>query len=79
MRNKRNSKNPDYYIDFGCSFKENDPCIFYSAAKSYLKKSGGLCLSSEIHQLDKTYEIIKILTENQSRNQVNVYENSKIN
>jgi len=54
MRNKKGGKNPDYYIDFGTSYKENDPCILYSAARSYLKKCGGLCLSSEIENLDNT-------------------------
>lgn len=52
MRNKKQSKNPDYYMDFGTSYKENDPCILYSAARSYLKKCGGLCLASEIQNLD---------------------------
>ena len=48
MRNKKGSKNPDFYVDFGTSYKESDPCILYSAARSYLKKTGGLCLASEI-------------------------------
>ena len=57
MRNKKGSKNPEYYVDFGTSYKENDPCILYSAARSYLKKCGGLCLASEIENLDSPEEV----------------------
>ena len=64
MRNKKGGKNPNYYIDFGTSYKENDPCILYSAARSYLKKCGGLCLSNEIEKLDNTEEVLRILKEN---------------
>lgn len=63
MRNKKGSKCPDLYTDFGTSFKDNDPCILYSAARSYLKKCGGLCLASEIEFLDSTEEVQRILKE----------------
>ena len=52
MRNKKGTKNPDYYVDFGTSFKESDPCILYSAARGFLKKCGGLCIQSEIQYLN---------------------------
>lgn len=67
MRNKKGGKNPNYYIDFGTSYKENDPSILYSAARSYLKKCGGLCLGSEIEKLDNSDEVMKILKENCQR------------
>ena len=79
MRNKKASKTPDFYSDFGTSYKENDPCILYSAARSYLKKSGGLLLTSEIKHLDNPEKIQKILKETCSRtNQIEVFENQKI-
>lgn len=36
MRNKKDSKNPNYYIGFGTTIKECDPNIFYSAARSFI-------------------------------------------
>ena len=57
MRNKKGSKCPNLYLDFGTSHKDCDPCILYSAARSFLKKCGGLCLASEIQYLDSTEEI----------------------
>jgi hypothetical protein len=71
MRNKKGSKNPNYYVDFGTSYKEGDPCILYSAAKSYLKKCGGLCLETEIHYLDNPELVQKTLKETCSRNNIN--------
>ena len=64
MRNKKGSKNPDYYVDFGTSFKESDPCILYSAARGYLKKCGGLCIQSEINNLQCPHEVLRILKDN---------------
>jgi|TARA_B110000285_G_C14786915_1_gene451183 hypothetical protein len=52
MRSKKASKSSEFYNDFGCSYKENDPCILYSAARSFLKKSGGLFLETEIDRID---------------------------
>jgi hypothetical protein len=63
LRNKKDSKNPDYYIDFGTTVKEADPNIFYSAARSYLQKTGGLCLASELEVLNSTSEVEKRLKE----------------
>ena len=63
LRNKKGSKNPDYYVDFGTSYKEGDPCILYSAARSYIKKCGGLCLENEIQHLDSPEEVMRILKE----------------
>jgi len=61
LRNKKDSKNPDYYVDFGTSYKDNDPCILYSAARSYIKKSGGLLFENEIGNLDNPDEVKRIL------------------
>jgi hypothetical protein len=63
MRNKKCSKNPDFYVDFGTSYKEGDPNILYSAAKSYIKKSGGLLLRDEIQYLDNPEEVLRIIKE----------------
>ena len=63
VRNKKGSKTPEMYIDFGCSYKENDPCILYSAARSYLKKSGGILLHSELKFVDEPEEVQRILKE----------------
>jgi hypothetical protein len=35
MRNKKDSKNPEFYVDFGTTIKETDPNILYSVARSY--------------------------------------------
>lgn len=61
MRNKKMSKNPEFYVDFGTSYKESDPCILYSAAKAFIKKCGGLCLASEIENLHDPEEVERIL------------------
>ena len=52
LRNKKDSKNPNYFVDFGTSYQEGDPCILYSAARSYIKKCGGLLMENEIGSLD---------------------------
>mmetsp|Transcript_36934 Transcript_36934/g.56559 ORF Transcript_36934/g.56559 Transcript_36934/m.56559 type:complete len:116 (+) Transcript_36934:2-349(+) len=78
LRNKKGSKNPDFYVDFGTSYKETDPCILYSAARSFLKKCGGLCLASEIQYLDSPEEVQRILKETCQRNTVEIFENIKI-
>jgi hypothetical protein len=61
LRNKKDSKNPNYYVDFGTSYKEGDPCILYSAARSYIKKCGGLLMENEIPFLDSQDEVLRIL------------------
>lgn len=47
---KKDSKS-DYYLGFGTSVKEQDPNIYYSAARSFIKKTQGLCVASEIDNL----------------------------
>jgi hypothetical protein len=63
MRSKKASKSSEFYNDFGCSYKENDPCILYSAARSFLKKSGGLFLESEIDRIDDPEHVQRVLKE----------------
>jgi hypothetical protein len=53
MRNKKDSKNPNMYVDFGTTIKENDPNIFYSVAKSFISKTAGLCLASELESVNQ--------------------------
>ena len=78
MRNKKCSKNPDYYVDFGTSYKEGDPNILYSAAKSYVKKCGGLLLANQIQYLDNPEEVSRILKETVQKNSIELFENAKI-
>ena len=73
LRNKKGSKSPEFYTDFGCSYKENDPCILYSAARSYLKKSGGILLESEISFVDDPEAVQRILKESCQRTQIEVF------
>ena len=76
MRQKVAS-NPIYF-DFGTTFKESDPSIFHSAARSYLKKSLGLCIPDEIPFLETQSEIMRILRENSQKNTIELFDNNKI-
>ena len=78
LRNKKDSKNPDYYVDFGTSYKEGDPCILYSAARSFIKKSGGLLCENEIGSLDNPDDVLMILKDQCQRNNLDLYTNPKI-
>ena len=51
LRNKKDSKNAPYYVDFGSTYRENDGNIVYTAVRSYLNKTAGLCLASELETL----------------------------
>ena len=78
MRNKKMSKNPNFYVDFGTSYKESDPCIFYSACRSYIKKCAGLCFGSNISILDQEEEVLKIIKETCQRTSIEIFDNDKV-
>ncbi len=64
LRNKKDSKNAPYYVDFGSTYRENDGNIIYTAVRSYLNKTaGGLCLASELETLATPSELEKKLKE----------------
>jgi hypothetical protein len=63
MRNKKDSKIPHLYKDFGTTFKETDPNIFYSVARSYIQKTFGLFLPSEIDNLESLSEVERKIKE----------------
>jgi hypothetical protein len=52
MRSKKDSKQAPYYVDFGTSLVEypgnRDVNILFAAARSFLQKTGGICLASEL-------------------------------
>ena len=54
-RNKKDSKNSPYYVGFGTKIKEypgsKDANLVFAAARSYLDKTGGLCLASELEYM----------------------------
>ena len=54
-RNKKDSKNSPYYVGFGTKIKEypgnKDANLVFAAARSFLDKTGGLCLASELEYM----------------------------
>lgn len=78
MRNKKDSKNSEYYLDFGTTVKESDPNILYSAARSYLAKSGGLCLASELEVVNSHSEVEKRLKDHSQKNDIDIFTHPKI-
>ena len=65
MRNKRDSKNSPYYVDFGTTLKEypasKDVNIVFSATRSFISKTGGICLASELELMTNPTELSKRL------------------
>ncbi len=77
MRNKKESKNPQSYTGFGTSIKECDPNIFYSAARSYIIKTFGLCVPSELETLNNQQEIEKRIKEFSFKNESDIFTSPK--
>ena len=75
MRNKKDSKIPLLYKDFGSTIKECDPNIFYTAARSYIVKSFGMFLPSELESLNSSSEIEKKIKEFNFKNEIEVFSN----
>ena len=62
-RNKKDSKNSPYYVGFGTTFKDYPACkdanIVFAAARSFLDKTGGLCLGSELEYMQNQAELTR--------------------
>jgi hypothetical protein len=65
MRSKKDSKNAPYYTDFGTTFEDypggKNVNIMFAAACSFLSKTGGLCLASELENMTNPAELTKKL------------------
>ena len=63
MRSKKDSKNAPYYVDFGTTLKEypgsKDVNIVFAAARSFISKTGGICLASELELMTNPTELAK--------------------
>lgn len=61
MRSKKDSKNAPYYVDFGTTVDEypanKDVNIIFAAARSFLGKTGGICLASELENMANSTEL----------------------
>lgn len=61
MRSKKDSKNSHFYVDFGTTLKEypgnRDTNIVFAAARSFISKTGGLCLASELELMANPNEL----------------------
>jgi hypothetical protein len=78
LRNKKDSKNPDFYTEFGTTVKENEPNIFYSAARSFLTKTASLFVASELESLNSATEVEKKLKESSHKNEIDLFKNPKM-
>jgi hypothetical protein len=65
MRSKKDSKSSPYYVDFGTTLADypanKDVNIAFAAARSFLSKTGGICLASELEQMTNPTELTKRL------------------
>ena len=67
MRNKKDSKTSPFYVDFGTTLDEypgnKDVNIIFAAARSYLQKTGGICLASELESMANSAELLKRISD----------------
>jgi len=67
MRLKKDSKNSIFYQDFGTKLREypgnKDVNIVFAAARSFLDKTGGLCLASELEVMTNPAELNRKLAD----------------
>jgi hypothetical protein len=75
---KSDSKQQGMYADFGTTLKDNEPNILFSAARSYVAKTAGLCLDSELSNLSLPFEIKRILKESITKGPIEIYTNKKV-
>ena len=76
---KIQAKQNGMYAGFGSSIKHNEPNILFSAARSLVSKSAGLCLPSELTSLALQREIKRIVQDQiVKNNQFNVFTNKKV-
>ena len=79
LRSKQvDSKQLGMYMDFGTTLRESEPNILFSAARSFIDKTAGLCVPSEFTNLQLPLEIKRILRESLNKGQLNIYTNSKV-
>lgn len=79
MRAKKiDSKQAGMYMDFGTTLRESEPNIFFSAARSFVDKTAGLCVPSEFNNLQLPLEIKRIMRETMNRGYVDIYTNPKV-
>jgi len=79
MRSKKlDSKSNGMYTDFGTHLKESEPNILFSAARSFVTKTAGLCFKSEHENLSLPLEIKRIAREMLNKSNVDIYSNSKV-
>jgi len=75
MRNKKDSKCPDVYASFGAKLRDQDPSILFSIARAYIAKTCGLCVQSEIENLNHMAEVEKRIKEFK---EVELFSNRKV-
>lgn len=64
LRNRKDSKNSPYYIDFGTTLKDKDANILFAACRSFISKTaGGLCLASELDTVNNYNELERKIKE----------------
>lgn len=83
MRNKKDSKNSPYYVGFGTNLVDYPACkdvnILFSAARSYLDKTGGVCLASELEIMANPAELNRRMQEYLSKIDEKFYvQNSRV-
>ena len=62
FRTKKNDgKKSGLYAEFGTTKRFNEPNVFFSAARSLVEKSAGLCVPSELINLADEKEVKRIV------------------
>ena len=78
---KISAKQNGMYSGFGSSIKANHPNILFTAAKSLISKSAGLCLPSELTGLALPREIKRIVQDQLTKsnnNNLSIFQNKKV-
>jgi hypothetical protein len=65
-------------MDFGTTLRPSEPNIFFSAARSFIDKTAGLCVPSEFNNLQLPLEIKRIIRETMNRGTLDIYSNAKV-
>lgn len=66
------------YQEFGTTIKENEPNILFSAARSYISKSAGLFLASELPNLSMPIEIRRITKDFVAKGTVDLFQSPRV-
>lgn len=78
LRTNKDSKTPNFYLNFGTTLKETDPNIFYSAARSYVTKTFGLGVASESENMNIQSEIEKKIKDFSFKSEMETFSNPKV-